>query len=212
MTTVIPGKNAEKQKIVDKKDDEDWGKGMKGAGAKEDKASKAAEAALKKAELARLTKLEEDSQPSKKPSAKPAKPKPLPPAKKVGLASSIPDFEGGGNAKGDAAGGVEEFSGTGIDNALEMMSLVGEKMDKASVGSRAAVKVEQHPERRFKVGHSDHSVRIFRRPLFLLPHLAYFPVSSTEGEKCIDSIPINRPHSKRIKKLSYQLSNKIDLG
>jgi hypothetical protein len=25
-----PGKNAEKQKIVDKKEDEDWGKGAKG--------------------------------------------------------------------------------------------------------------------------------------------------------------------------------------
>jgi hypothetical protein len=105
--------------------------------------------AAKKAELARLTKLEEDSQPTKKPTSKPAKPKPLPPAKKVGSASTIPDFNGNGG--GESEGGVEEFSGTGIDNALEMMSLVGEKMDKASVGSRAAIKVEQHPERRFKV-------------------------------------------------------------
>ncbi|KAG9017135.1 hypothetical protein FRB90_001610 [Tulasnella sp. 427] len=44
---------------------------------------------------------------------------------------------------------VEEFAATGLDDALEMMSLVTAKTDKASVGQVAAG-IESHPERRFK--------------------------------------------------------------
>ena len=40
---------------------------------------------------------------------------------------------------------VESFSATGIDDALDMLSLVNAKTDKASVGQQAA-KLEAHPE------------------------------------------------------------------
>ncbi|KAJ7577428.1 DUF1014-domain-containing protein [Mycena floridula] len=43
----------------------------------------------------------------------------------------------------------EEFSATGLDNALDLLSVVTAKMDKASVGQQAAG-LEKHPERRFK--------------------------------------------------------------
>jgi len=45
---------------------------------------------------------------------------------------------------------VESFSATGIDNALDLLEVVTAKMDKASVGQRAA-KIEQHPEVRMKL-------------------------------------------------------------
>ncbi|KAF9511200.1 hypothetical protein BS47DRAFT_1299239, partial [Hydnum rufescens UP504] len=44
---------------------------------------------------------------------------------------------------------IESFSATGLDNALDLLSLVTAKTDKASVGQEAA-KLEAHPERRFK--------------------------------------------------------------
>ena len=40
---------------------------------------------------------------------------------------------------------VESFSATGLDNALDLLSLVTAKTDKASVGQQAA-KLETHPE------------------------------------------------------------------
>lgn len=40
---------------------------------------------------------------------------------------------------------VEEYAATGLDDALEMMSLVTAKTDKASVG-QAAAGIESHPE------------------------------------------------------------------
>lgn len=39
----------------------------------------------------------------------------------------------------------ESFAATGIDNALDLLEVVTAKMDKASVGQRAAG-IEQHPE------------------------------------------------------------------
>lgn len=40
---------------------------------------------------------------------------------------------------------VESYSATGIDNALDLLEVVTAKMDKASVGSKAA-DIERHPE------------------------------------------------------------------
>lgn len=45
---------------------------------------------------------------------------------------------------------VESFSATGIDNALDLLEVVTAKMDKASVGSKAA-EIEKHPEVGFSV-------------------------------------------------------------
>lgn len=116
--------------------------------------------------MARLTALEEASMPSKPKTKAQAKPKPLPPAKKVvpnasGSASSIPNFD-------DILNGEEEvnsFAGSGIDNALEMMSLVNERTDKSSVGT-AAAKIDAHPERRFKAAfeaYKDEQLPIIRK-------------------------------------------------
>ncbi|KAF8589709.1 DUF1014-domain-containing protein, partial [Ramaria rubella] len=44
---------------------------------------------------------------------------------------------------------VESFQATGIDDALELLTIVNAKSDKASVGQQAAG-LERHPERRFK--------------------------------------------------------------
>jgi hypothetical protein len=44
---------------------------------------------------------------------------------------------------------IESFAATGIDNALDLIDVVTAKMDKASVGTQAAVTVEKHPEVRF---------------------------------------------------------------
>ncbi len=40
---------------------------------------------------------------------------------------------------------VESFTATGIDNALDLLEVVNAKMDKASIGSKAA-DLERHPE------------------------------------------------------------------
>ncbi|EIM82390.1 DUF1014-domain-containing protein [Stereum hirsutum FP-91666 SS1] len=53
---------------------------------------------------------------------------------------------------------VESFSATGIDNALDLLEVVTAKMDKASVGSKAA-EIEKHPERRFKGAFEAYSER-----------------------------------------------------
>jgi len=56
----------------------------------------------------------------------------------------VPDFDDAMNAP------LESFSASNIDDALALLSLVGEKNDKASVGSRAAQTLDAHPERRYK--------------------------------------------------------------
>jgi len=137
--------DAAKKKAQDAKETEEWSKGAKGKSSKDEKAEKAKEAAARKAEAARLLAEEEASLPSK-----PAK---APSGVKAGKAvaksapaaavpaSRIPDFD---------APTVESFSASGLDDALDLMTLVTEKTDKASVGAKAASTVETHPERRFK--------------------------------------------------------------
>ena len=71
---------------------------------------------------------------SKKPASKPAGPGAL---SAGGINSSIDDAK------------PQSFGASGLDDALEMMSVVGSKTDKASVGARAG-QIEKHPERRFK--------------------------------------------------------------
>lgn len=47
----------------------------------------------------------------------------------------------------------ETFSATGLDNALDLLDVVTAKMDKASVGQRAA-DIEKHPEVRSRASGS----------------------------------------------------------
>ncbi|GAA6063107.1 hypothetical protein JCM10212_002629 [Sporobolomyces blumeae] len=132
-------KKAKQAAAEEAKEAEKWQQGAKGKNAKqEDKAAKDAAAKARKAEAARLLAEEEASLPSK--------PKPAPSKTKKPAARptpSIPSF----SASDDSS--PQSFSASGIDDALDMLSLVGAKTDKASVGSQAA-KIETHPERRFK--------------------------------------------------------------
>jgi Coiled-coil domain-containing protein 124 /Oxs1 len=79
----------------------------------------------------------------------------------------------------------ESFSATGIDDALELMEVVNAKTDKASTGA-AAANLERHPERRFKARY---------------PNI---------WEVCYEAalILVTRPHSKRIRNVNYQNSEK----
>lgn len=85
---------------------------------------------------------EEASQPSKpkggaNKAGKKAAPKPAGP----GALSA-----GGINASVDKP---ESFGASGLDDAIDMMSIVGQRSDKASMGAKAG-QIEKHPERRFK--------------------------------------------------------------
>ncbi|KAL8292071.1 hypothetical protein RQP46_001537 [Phenoliferia psychrophenolica] len=137
------GKNKEQAKLAAAEDAE-WSKGAKGKSPKEDKAAKEEAARERKAEAARLLAAEEASQPSK-PKVAPAKKAPVKsvPAKKEPV-KSVPDFNSGFDDP------PESFAASGIDDALDLLTLVNEKTDKAAMGSKAAQTVELHPERRYK--------------------------------------------------------------
>lgn len=77
--------------------------------------------------------------------AAPPKPKPAGPGAIAagGLESTEIEAPSSSSRTGDAP--VESFAATGIDNALDMLSIVNAKADKASVGQDAS-KLEAHPE------------------------------------------------------------------
>ena len=136
--------------VQERVEEDKWKDGAKSSKNKEDKEEKRKAELARKAENARLLAEEEASSSSKAKAApkagakKKAAPKPAGPG---AIAA------GGGPAaaeKGDSSdhGKHEEpetFSATGLDNALDLLEVVTAKMDKASVGSRAAG-IEQHPE------------------------------------------------------------------
>lgn len=108
-------------------------------------AAKEEEARRRKLEAARLLAEEEANAPKTVKSApKAGVKKAAPPPKVAPPSARIPDFNL--NALPDAD---DTLTASGIDNALDMLTLVNEKTDKAAVGSKAA-KIETHPERRFK--------------------------------------------------------------
>lgn len=97
---------------------------------------------------------EEAALSAKKPTAQKGK---QPPAKKpqpagdsagpssgTGTPREVPSFEDALHAP------IESFSASNIDDALELLSIVNQKNDKASEGSRAAQSLDAHPERRYK--------------------------------------------------------------
>ncbi|KAK5009400.1 hypothetical protein LTR28_001200 [Elasticomyces elasticus] len=142
---------AQKQAVADAKkaqaDSQEWSKGAKdnakalviGAMApsqpapNDAAASKAAEAARKKAEKEALLKEEEASLPSKKP----ANAKAAPP-KSRGL-----DLSGLDAPSSKAT--LSALNATGIDNALDALSLTSENNNE---------KIDKHPERRFKAAYA----------------------------------------------------------
>ncbi|KAH3667897.1 hypothetical protein WICMUC_005175 [Wickerhamomyces mucosus] len=126
-------KQQEQQARLEAEEDEKWSQGSKkGNKKKEDDAAKKAEAAKKKAERDALLKEEEDSLPSK-PSSK-GRGAAKVAAKKTG---KIDDF------LNDLAP-TSEISASGIDNALEALSLTKKG------GAVSDKDIDRHPERRFK--------------------------------------------------------------
>lgn len=110
--------------------------GGRGKTAAEKKADKAAEAARKAEEKKRLEAEDDASTPAAKPSAAKGK---------GGIKKSA--LKSGGPTGIDSA--IASFSASNLDDALDAMSLVNERGDKASKGA-AAGQIERHPERRFK--------------------------------------------------------------
>ncbi|CDR88796.1 uncharacterized protein SPSC_05628 [Sporisorium scitamineum] len=111
--------------------------GGRGKTAAEKKADKAAEAARKAEEKRRLEAEDEASTPTASvKSANKGKGAPKKSALKSGGPTGI-----------DSA--IASFSASNLDDALDAMSLVNERSDKASKGA-AASQIERHPERRFK--------------------------------------------------------------
>ncbi|KAF9533630.1 hypothetical protein CPB83DRAFT_890104 [Crepidotus variabilis] len=149
---------AKASRAMERKEAEAWtDKDVKGGKAKKEAAEEKRKAdQARKAEAARLLAEEEASIQSAKPKASGSKkkaavptPKPAGPgaiaAGGLGLTSDLDP-----NAKDGEPKEVESYAATGIDNAIDLLEVVTAKMDKASVGQQAA-KIEQHPERRFKV-------------------------------------------------------------
>lgn len=134
-----------------------------------DKAAAAEEARRKKLERERLLAEEESSMPSK-PKANPkAGAKKAAPVK---AAPKIPSFESG------FADDPQSFSASGIDDALDMLNLVGSRSDKAAIGSQVSF---------------DASCRfILRRSLTFAFHSTPSSCSTTR------SIPFSRPPRSRL--------------
>ncbi|GAA5913830.1 hypothetical protein JCM8208_004764 [Rhodotorula glutinis] len=134
------GKKAKVAQEKEQQEAEKWGQGAKGKAAKESKAEAAEAARARKAERDRLLAEEEASQPAKVKAPPKAGAKKAAPPK----APAIPTF-----STSDTNDGPSSFSASGIDDALDALSLATSRTDKAYVGSQAA-KIETHPERRFK--------------------------------------------------------------
>ncbi|KAJ5167367.1 Coiled-coil domain-containing protein [Penicillium canariense] len=119
-------------------EDKEWTKGSKSSAKKEDAEAKKAEAARKKAERDALLAEEEASQPSK---AKGAGAKT---AQKKTRGLDLSHLDDTPSSKKASA-----LNASGIDNALDALSLTGSDPSK----------VEKHPERRFKAAYAAFEAR-----------------------------------------------------
>ncbi|BAE56134.1 DUF1014 domain protein [Aspergillus flavus] len=132
---------AAKKAVEDQKraaeEDKQWAKGAKGNAKKEAEEAKKADAARKKAERDALLAAEEASQPSK-PKGKSNQPV----KKSRGLDLSQLDDQPA-SRKGAA------LNASGIDNALDALSLTGKESSK----------IDRHPERRFKAAYAAYEAR-----------------------------------------------------
>ncbi|WFD29016.1 hypothetical protein MSPP1_000020 [Malassezia sp. CBS 17886] len=116
-----------------------WGEGAKGKTAEESRSEKAEEKARKKAEMQRLLEQDEDAATNKRSGGDKGDKGPK-----------------GGNKKSQGNGDLDDLdfqiaslSASNMDDAIEAMSLVSARSDKAGRGTQAA-SIEKHPERRFK--------------------------------------------------------------
>lgn len=120
----------------------DWEKGAKNNSKKEAEAAKKAEQARKKAEKDALMAEDERSTPGRA-AAKNSKAAAKKTAASRGLDLSQLDDAGGASS---SSKGLSALNASGIDNALDALSLTG--------GSSDAAKVDRHPERRFKAAYA----------------------------------------------------------
>jgi len=131
-----------KEATVVAHDEEEEEGNKKGAKSREAKARKA-EQAERKAETARLLAAEEASISSKKSASGGSK---VSKSSKKDRPSTSLKPEAPARESDEP---IESFAATGIDDALDMLSIVNAKEDKASLLQDAA-KLDSHPERRFK--------------------------------------------------------------
>ncbi|KAL4970385.1 DUF1014 domain protein [Aspergillus stella-maris] len=122
-------------------EDKQWAKGAKNSNKKEDAEAKKADAARKKAERDALLAAEEASQPSKPKNTKAAAKKNTAPSKGTLNLSQLDDDTP--PARSSA------LNATGIDNALDALSLT----------SKDTSKIDRHPERRFKAAYAAFEAR-----------------------------------------------------
>ena len=143
----------------ERKETEKWSQGSKSNKKQDDKEEKRRAELARKAENARLLAEEETSAPAKvKAAPKAGAAKKVTPKKDIKPAGPGAIAAGGGldavsaSAEEGAPKEPEAYSATGIDNAIDLLEVVNAKMDKASIGTRAA-DIERHPEVRCPVGY-----------------------------------------------------------
>jgi len=144
----------------------EWEVGAKSSKSKEEKEAKKAAEAAKKAEKARLL-AEEEAALATKPKAAPKaggkKASAKAPAGPGSLAAGglkLPAEPSGKKDDGPEMDEVvEAFAATGIDDALDLLTAINAKKDKASAGA-AAAQLEKHPERRFKSAFKEYEERM----------------------------------------------------
>ncbi|KAI9833772.1 MAG: hypothetical protein M1819_003505 [Sarea resinae] len=135
-------KKASEDAVKRQAEDSEWSKGAKSNSKKQAAEDKKAEAAKKKAEKDALLREEEASLPSKAPKGAKTATK-----KTRGLdLSQLDDNDPSNNSKA-----APTLSATGIDNALDALSL-----DAADTNS---AKIDRHPERRFKAAYAAFEAR-----------------------------------------------------
>ncbi|PYI04165.1 coiled-coil domain-containing protein [Aspergillus sclerotiicarbonarius CBS 121057] len=136
---------AQKKSAEDSKraaeEDKQWAKGSKSNAKRDDAEAKKADAARKKAERDAMLAAEEASQPSKPKNNKSAAKKSAGPSRGT-LDLSQLDSDAP-SKKGTA------LNASGIDNALDALSLTGKESSK----------IDRHPERRFKAAYAAYEAR-----------------------------------------------------
>ncbi|PKY09125.1 DUF1014-domain-containing protein [Aspergillus campestris IBT 28561] len=135
------GKKAAEDSKREAEESKQWQKGAKGGNAKkEDAEAKKAEAARKKAERDAQLQAEEASQPSKPKGAgaKSAGKKTAAPSRGLDLSQLDDDGRKGAS-----------LNATGIDNALDALSLT----------NKDTSKIDRHPERRYKAAYAAYEAR-----------------------------------------------------
>jgi len=147
----------------EKQEAAEWDAGAKSTKSKEDKEAKKAAEAAKKAEKARLLAEEEAALPSKPKATPKAGDKKKAPAGPGSLAAGglklPPERKKDRDEAPEMDAVVETFAATGIDDALDLLTTINAKKDKASAGA-AAAQLEKHPERRFKAAFKEYEERM----------------------------------------------------